>query len=322
MTSDRAVVLLRDYLTYLQVERGLRPLSCKAYRTDLLQFWEFLESRHHTPLTARREELSGFMRHLGEHGVSARASARKLSCLRGFYRWLLLDKRIEHDPTIHLDTPSTWKILPKSLAESEVTRMLEERSTAASPAAQLRDRALLELLYGSGLRVSEAAGLNVVDLDVAGGRLRVRGKGDKERVLPLGAETVRALGVYLEGGRPQLVAKGQKFAHKSAAGRRAEAARNRLFLSNLGGPLLRNAILQIVKTANPAASPHMLRHSFATHMVDHGADLRSVQMLLGHSDIATTEIYTHVAVGRLKQVHRLHHPREQQQRRAGSNDSD
>jgi integrase/recombinase XerD len=305
------MVLLQDYLTYLKVEKGLRPLSCEAYERDLLQFWEFLESQHQTLLTARREELSGFMRHLGQHDVSARSSARKLSCLRGFYRWLLLDKRITHDPTLHLDSPSAWKILPKYFAESEVTRMLETPNAGASPAAQLRNRALLELLYGSGLRASEAADLNIVDLDLAGGRLRVRGKGDKERVLPLGAKAVRALGAYVENGRPALAAAARR---GKAPLHRADAAQHRFFLSTRGGPLTRTTIGSIVKTANPAASPHMLRHSFATHMVEHGADLRSVQSLLGHADIATTEVYTHVAVGRLKQVHRLHHPREQRRK--------
>jgi integrase/recombinase XerD len=251
------------------------------------------------------------MRHLSEHGVSARSSARKLSCLRGFYRWLLLDKRVAHDPTLHLDSPATWTVLPKSLAESEIKSMLDcagfparrvgktAAGRAIAAAALLREQALLELLYGSGLRASEAADLNVADLDLDAGRLRVCGKGDKERLLPLGAQAVRALGEYLGGGRSVLAAAGRK------------GAIHRLFLSTRGGRLSRLAIGRIVKAVNPNASPHMLRHSFATHMVDHGADLRTVQTLLGHVDIATTQVYTHVALGRLKAVHRAHHPREQ-----------
>ena len=300
--------LLRAYGMHLRVEKGLRPLSCEAYQGDLLLYAEFLEQRHVTPLDARRQEVSGFMRHLAEHGVSARAAARKLSCLRGFYRWLLRDGRVKHDPTLHLDAPATWKVLPRALAESEVTAMLDRAALPAAsagrlsrPAAQLRDRALLELLYGSGLRVSEAAGLNVADLDLDRGQLRVRGKGDKERLLPLGAQAIKALEAYLERGRASLLGARRK------PGRQAD----RLFLSTRGGPLARQAIGLIVKAAHPAASPHMLRHSFATHMVDHGADLRTVQTLLGHADIATTQVYTHVALGRLKAVHRLHHPREQ-----------
>ncbi len=307
--------LLASYLAYLRVEKGLRPLSCEAYQRDLLQFAEYLESLHQTLTDARQESVSGFLRHLGEHGVSARSAARKLSCLRGFYRWLLLDKRVTHDPTLHLDSPATWTVLPKSLAESEITTMLDRAAAPAtrpaktpaaralSAAAQLRDKALLELLYGSGLRASEASDLNVADLDLDAGRLRVRGKGDKERLLPLGVQTIAALGAYLSDGRPLLLAAARKRTKKPET--------HRLFLSTRGGPLLRLAIGNIVKAANPKASPHMLRHSFATHMVEHGADLRTVQTLLGHVDITTTQVYTHVALGRLKTVHRLHHPREQ-----------
>ncbi len=312
--------LLASYVAYLRVERGLRPLSCEAYQRDLLQFSEYLGSLHQTPANARQESVSGFLRHLAEHGISARSAARKLSCLRGFYRWLLLDKRVTHDPTLHLDSPSTWTVLPKSLAESEITIMLDHAAAppthkaktaaarALAGAAQLRNKALLELLYGSGLRASEASDLNVADLDLAAGRLRVRGKGDKERLLPLGVQTIAALGKYLADGRPVLVAAARKRERKSGT--------HRIFLSTRGGPLLRLAIGNIVKATNPKASPHMLRHSFATHMVEHGADLRTVQTLLGHVDITTTQVYTHVALGRLKTVHRLHHPREQ--RRGGN----
>ena len=301
-TNIRAHELLRAYGTYLLVEKGLRPLSCQAYAADLLQFAEFLEEHGKQPVGARQEDVTGFVHHLSEHGVSARSIARKLSCLRGFFRWLLLDGRITHDPTLHLDSPTGWKVLPKSLAESEVTSMLEREGPSASPAARRRDQAILELLYGAGLRVSEAADLNAADLDLAAGQLRVRGKGDKERVLPLGRQAVQALDVYLREARPSLLAR----AHSHEA-----HARDRLFLSTRGRPLLRQAIGRIVKEANIHATPHMLRHSFATHMVDHGADLRTVQTLLGHADIATTQVYTHVALSRLKTAHRLHHPREQ-----------
>jgi integrase/recombinase XerD len=297
--EERNTDLLREYLAYLRVEKGLRPLSCEAYQRDLLQFAEYLESENALLLTARHAHVAGFLAHLGTHGVESRSAARKLSCLRGFYRWLLLDKRIDRDPTINLDTPSSWKVLPKSLAQSEVGDMLARAGLAANhPEADsisLRDRAILELLYAGGLRVSELTGLNVADLSLDAGRVLVRGKGDKERIVPLGRAAIESLEKYLQHGRPELQKKGRP------AGR--------LFLSTRGEPLTRQWIWRLVKSADSHASPHMLRHSCATHMVEHGADLRTVQTLLGHADIATTQVYTHLALGRLKAVHRRHHPR-------------
>src|SRR5277367_626821 len=290
---------MREYLAYLRVEKGLRPLSCEAYKRDLLQFAEFVEGENKLLVSAGHAQVSGFLAHLSTHGVESRSAARKLSCLRGFYRWLLLDKRIERDPTIHLDSPSSWKVLPKSLAQSEVSDMLERASvTAKHPGADaiaLRDRAILELLYAGGLRVSELTGLTVADLSLDAGRVLVRGKGDKERIVPLGRPAIEAIEKYLAQGRPSLQSKGR------AAGK--------LFLSSRGQPLTRQWIWHLVKSTDGHASPHMLRHSCATHMVEHGADLRTVQTLLGHADIATTQVYTHLALGRLKAVHRQHHPR-------------
>ena len=287
--------LLREYLAYLRVEKGLRPLSCEAYQRDLLQFSEFLEPS--TLLAATQANVAGFLEHLAKHGVESRSSARKLSCLRGLYRWLLLDKRIHRDPTLNLESPSTWKVLPKSLAVSEVDSMLDRASIAAEhPQADgiaLRDRAILELLYAAGLRVSELTGLNVADLSLEAGRALVRGKGDKERIVPLGRASIEALQQYIERGRPLLARKPSP----------------RLFLSIQGKPLSRGWIWHLVKQSDSHASPHMLRHSCATHMVERGADLRTVQTLLGHADIATTQVYTHLALGRLKAVHRRHHPR-------------
>jgi integrase/recombinase XerD len=291
--------LIREFLAYLRVEKGLRPLSCEAYQRDLLQFAEFLESENSTLSAAIQADVSGFLAHLATHGVESRSAARKLSCLRGFYRWLLMDKRIERDPTLNLDSPSAWKVLPKSLAQSEVTAMLDHSALAAdhpqADAIALRDRAILELLYASGLRVSELTGLNVADLSLDAGRVLVRGKGDKERIVPLGRAAIDSIEKYLAQGRPLLQSKGR------AAGK--------LFLSTRGEPLTRQWIWRLVKSTDANASPHMLRHSCATHMVEHGADLRTVQTLLGHADIATTQVYTHLALGRLKAVHRQHHPR-------------
>jgi integrase/recombinase XerD len=300
MTSN--LQLVREHQMYLRVEKGLRPLSCEAYQRDLEQFAEYQENHAGLLLTAQQADLAGFMEHLRHHGVESRSIARKLSCLRGFYRWLLLDKRIQHDPTLNLETPATWKVLPKSLAEVEVAEMLGRTSVAAnSPEADavaLRDHAMLELLYAGGLRVSELVTLREEDLHLDQARVQVCGKGDKERVVPLGRAAIEALEKYLRQGRPWLArhSAGQKLAHG-------------VFLSVRGRGLTRQSIWQIVKSANHRASPHKLRHSCATHMVEHGADLRSVQTLLGHADIATTQIYTHLALGRLKQVHRMHHPR-------------
>ena len=227
-------------------------------------------------------------------------------------RWLLLDKRISHDPTVTIESPSSWKVLPKSLAESEVSGMLDRAADVArnpdasdgkreAAALALRDSAILELLYAGGLRVGEIVALGEEDLHLDQARAQVRGKGDKERIVPLGRRAVEALDEYARRGRPAL-----------ARGRMQRA----LFLSIRGRALTRQWVWEMVRAASAGAdgkgrkaSPHMLRHSCATHMVEHGADLRSVQRLLGHADISTTQVYTHLALGRLKAVHREHHPR-------------
>jgi integrase/recombinase XerD len=294
MLSNAA--LLREYLLYLRVEKGLRPLTCEAYERDLTQFAEYLESENTTLATAAQNHVSHFLEHLRKHGVESRSAARKLSCLRGLYRWLLLDKRIHHDPTVNLESLATWKVLPKALAESEVASMMERASTTANhPQADttdLRDRAILELLYAGGLRVSELTNLRVEDLSLDEGRIRLLGKGDKERVVPLGEPAIRALAAYLSARRTK-----------------SKPGNSWLFLSERGKQLSRQWIWHLVKASDSTASPHKLRHSCATHMVEHGADLRSVQILLGHADIATTQVYTHLALGHLKSVHRAHHPR-------------
>jgi integrase/recombinase XerD len=304
--TARNLVLLTEYLTYLRVEKGLRPLTCEAYDSDLKTFAEFLEGRHGVLLTATQQDVAAFLEHLRMHGIDARSAARKLSCLRGFYKWLLLDRRIHHDPTINIESPKAWKVLPKSLAESEVEGMLStaEAQTEApangpqSRATALRNRAILELLYAGGLRVSEVTCLSTSDLALDLGRVMVRGKGDKERIVPLGVAALEALSAYLKEGRP----------HLARVRARASDA-STLFLSLRGMPMTRQSIWLLVKASNSSASPHTLRHSCATHMVEHGADLRSVQLLLGHADISTTQVYTHLALGRLKAVHREHHPR-------------
>ena len=311
--------LLREYLAYLRVEKGLRPLTCEAYAGDLRVFAEFCERRDGvgTLLTADAGAVRGFLEHLRAHGVEGRTVARKLSCLRGFYRWLLLDKRVTADPTLNLESAKSWRVLPKSLPRAEVERMLETAGAAArvgpaggagsavALAVALRDHALLELLYAAGLRVGEAVTLRVEDLRLDVGSVQVRGKGDKERVVPIGEPAVRALEVYLARGREALLRRGSEVG--------GSVGRRRLFVSRRGGAMTALAVWRLVKTAGACfpsgASPHKLRHSCATHMVEGGADLRTVQTILGHADISTTQVYTHVAIDRLKQVHRSCHPR-------------
>jgi integrase/recombinase XerD len=305
--------VVREFVAYLRVEKGLRPASCEAYRRDLEQFAEHVEEHNGLLVGASQGDVSEFMDGLRGHAVESRSIARKLSCLRGFYRWLLMDKRISHDPTVNVETPSSWKILPKSLAEGEVAEMLERSGAAARSAnadsLALRDHAILELLYAGGLRVGEIVALRVEDVHLDQARAQVRGKGDKERIVPLGRSAVEALERYLSLGRPGLV-------------RNGNAVQRALFLSVRGNALTRQWLWEMVRGATGLggikASPHMLRHSCATHMVEHGADLRSVQTLLGHADIATTQVYTHVALGHLKRVHREHHPRGKRRQAVGN----
>ena len=313
--------LLREYAAYLRVERGLRPLSVEAYRRDLEMFAEFAEGSFAkaagglVPLglvAADAACVRGFLEHLRAHGVEGRTVARKLSCLRGFFKWLLLDKRVRVDPTLNLESPKSWKVLPKSLARADVNRMLDTlgaaahvaeaggAETAGGLAVALRDRAIAELLYAGGLRVGEVVTLRVEDLRLDVGSVQVRGKGDKERVVPIGRAAVEALEAYVGRGRGALARK----AKVVGAG-----VRRPLFLSVRGGAMTAGAVWKLVKALDPGASPHKLRHSCATHMVEGGADLRTVQTLLGHADISTTQVYTHLAIDHLKQVHRLHHPR-------------
>ena len=305
--------------------KRLRSLSARRERTSPAHLRSLSQRSAHLCRVSRgpqrraaaralRPTWQRLLEHLRNHGIDSRSAARKLSCLRGFYKWLLLDRRIHHDPTVNIESPKAWKVLPKSLAEPEVTEMLERAAMAAShpqaKATALRDRAILELLYAGGLRVSEVTALATSDLALDAGRVQVRGKGDKERIVPLGRSALQALEQYLREGRPHL----DRISSASAgAGRRPGRPqcrdRARLFLSLRGMPLTRQWIWHLVKRSNRSTSPHGLRHSCATHMVEHGADLRSVQMMLGHADISTTQVYTHLALGRLKAVHRQHHPR-------------
>ncbi len=203
------MALLREYLLYLRVEKGLRPLSCEAYGRDLGMLAEYLEGTHAVLETAQQREVAGFLEHLHRHQIEARSVARKLSCLRGFYKWLLLDKRIRHDPTVNIESPKAWKVLPKALAESETAEMLDAATVAATgatgDAVALRDRAILELLYAGGVRVSELTGLRVEDLQLDAGRVMVRGKGTRSAWCRWGALRSRRWTEYLETGAPDAV---------------------------------------------------------------------------------------------------------------------
>ncbi len=297
-TNQRSV---RGFLDYLKVEKGLAALTISSYQSDLVQFAEFLETRRRALIQARREDVRAFLSQLFSNGVSDRSVARKLSALRHFYKYLLLDRIAKHDPTLEIDSPRQWKVLPKALAGSEIEAMLKSQEGArdSEPAAALaqRDRALLEVLYAAGLRVSEIVNVKLEDLKLELGHVLVRGKGEKERLVPLGRAAQEAVRKYVEDGR-QVLLRGK--------------VSPMLFVRGGGSRLTRQRVWQVVSAASASvrhASPHMLRHSLATHMVENGADLRTVQTILGHSDISTTQVYTHVGLAHLKNVHREFHPR-------------
>jgi integrase/recombinase XerD len=314
MASDLNRGVLADFLDYLRIEKGLARLSISAYATDILQFAEFIEKQSRHLLNARRSDVRDFLQQLFSHQVDGRSVARKLSALRHLYRYLLLDKRIEHDPTLNIDTPRQWKVLPKSLSRDEMEATLKapaqraRADTQEAAALALRDQAMLELLYAGALRVSELVNAALEDLKLESGYMLVRGKGDKERIVPLGKPAQDALADYLSTGRALLV---QRKASKQ--GGLSTRTTPLLFVGRGGRRLTRQRVWQMVGAASAPsgrhASPHMLRHSCATHMVENGADLRTVQTILGHSDISTTQVYTHLALDRLRIVFQKHHPR-------------
>jgi len=301
MASEANTRVVSGFLDYLKVEKGLAPLTVSAYATDIGQFCAFLEKQKRTLLNAQRSEVRDFIQELFANSVDGRSVGRKLSALRHLYRYLLLDKHIEHDPTLNIDSPKQWKVLPKSLAHDEVEAVLRGPQRVSGPLAEAisaRDRAMLEVFYAGALRVSEIVGVKLEDLKLDLGYVLVRGKGDKERIVPLGKSAQESLFFYMKAARAVLTK-----ARSSPL----------LFLGRGGRKLTRQRVWQMVQAASAGmgrhASPHMLRHSCATHMVENGADLRTVQTILGHSDISTTQVYTHVALDRLKSVYQKHHPR-------------
>lgn len=302
MPPEANARVLSGFLDYLKVEKGLAPLTVSAYTTDICQFAEFLEAHKRVLTSARRNEVRDFIQQLFSNGVDGRSVGRKLSALRHLYRHLLVDGKIGHDPTLNIDSPKQWKVLPKALARDEIEKTLSAPRAASdsklSHAIASRDRAMLEVFYAGALRVSEIVEAKLEDLKLETGYVLVRGKGDKERIVPLGKSAQQALGGYLAEGRPVL-SSGRNSPH--------------LFLARGSHKLTRQRVWQMVKAASRAsgrsASPHMLRHSCASHMVENGADLRTVQTILGHADISTTQVYTHLALDRLKTVYQRHHPR-------------
>jgi integrase/recombinase XerD len=316
VASDANTRTLHSFLDYLRVERGSAKLTIAAYTSDLAQFAEFLEKRKQNLTGTRREDVRAYIQELFSNQLDGRSVGRKLSAIRHLYRHLLLDGKIDKDPTLNIDLPKQWKVLPKALSRDEVGAMLggttlggttlaetpQRNETVPGQALALRDHAMLELLYAGGVRVSEVADARLEDLKLEMGYILVRGKGDKERMVPLGVPAQEALQRYLKSGR-QVMAKNR--------------SSPLLFLGTGGRRLTRQRVWQLVGKAGIASglssgrhvSPHMLRHSCATHMVENGADLRTVQTILGHADISTTQIYTHVALDRLKSVYAKHHPR-------------
>ena len=302
MPSEPNTRVLSRFLDYLKIEKGLAPLTVSAYATDIGQFAEFLAKRKRTLLKARRSDMRNFIQQLFANSVDGRSVGRKLSALRHLYRYLLLDKLIEHDPTLNIDSPKQWKVLPKALARDEMEAILSGSHPASDrqqdEAIALRNRAMLEVFYAGALRVSEIISIKLEDLKLDVGYVLVRGKGDKERIVPLGKSAQQALAEYMREARTVLTRRNTS---------------PLLFLGRRACKLTRQRVWQIVRAASLSAgrhaSPHMLRHSCATHMVENGADLRTVQTILGHADISTTQIYTHVALDRLKNVYQKHHPR-------------
>jgi integrase/recombinase XerD len=291
------ITYLPIYLDYLAVEKGLAKNSLASYGTDLRRFGGWLDDQSVESESAKRQHIVRYIQSLRTAGISARSVARALAAIRGFFRFLVVERHLKHDPTENLDNPKLWSTLPKSMQPSEVDALLgaPDRSTPDG----LRDAAMLELLYATGLRVSELIAVKIEDVVLDAGFLRTFGKGSKERIVPFGDSARDAITVYMDSGRPHF-------------NRRNDI---HLFLSNRGRPMTRQTFwMKVVRYARQAGikshiSPHVLRHSFATHLLENGADLRSVQLMLGHSDISTTQIYTHVSRARLQKMYDQFHPR-------------
>jgi integrase/recombinase XerD len=298
----RFEALVLDFLAHLEFERGLARNTLDAYRTDLLQYGLFLAKRHRGATEAKRSDVADFLAGLatgnGRPPCSPATINRKTASLRSFYRHLRREELIDDDPTAALSPPAKSRRLPRVLSYAEVKRLLE--SVGGADAIALRDRALLEVMYGCGLRASEAVGLELGDIDLRRGFVRPHGKGNKERFVPLGREAAAAVQRYLRAGRPELV---------------GSRTQSKLFVNFRGAGLTRQGLYKIIQRhakevgLEGRMSPHTLRHSFATHLLSGGCDLRSVQEMLGHADVATTQMYTHLSGERIREVYFKSHPR-------------
>lgn len=298
MSLDVQLQIIDAYLDALWMEKGLSQNSMASYRFDLKQLSEWLHGMGKGLLAATKYELEQYLGLLFERKQSAKSVSRFLSCVRGFYRFQLRQSRILLDPTLDLQSPKLPRSLPKSLSEDDVERLLAEPNV--EDALELRDKAMLELLYASGLRVTELVSLQLGQVNMAQGVVRVMGKGSKERLVPMGEEALYWLKVYIQKGRSELLA--GKLNDVMFPSRRGTMMTRQTFWHRIKVYAVRSCI-------HKGLSPHTLRHAFATHLLNHGADLRVVQLLLGHSDLSTTQIYTHVARERLKELHAAHHPR-------------
>lgn len=290
---------LQDYLHFLKVERQLAENTISSYKRDLLSYTNWLSTHTSTKEVVNQQLITSYLHELKDQGKSSRTISRHISSIRSFHQFMLRDKVSDTDPTVHLELPKLEKKLPRVLSISEIDKVIQAAGTTTLQS--IRDTAMLELLYGTGMRVSELIGMNVEDINLTMGFVRVFGKGSKERIVPLGNSAVKACTGYIEKVRPEFVSSS---IHEKA-----------LFLNVRGGRLTRQSIWSLLQAVSKKAgltqqlTPHMLRHSFATHLVENGADLRAVQEMLGHADISTTQIYTHVSKTRLKDVYSQFHPR-------------
>ncbi len=291
--------LLNDFLTYLSVEKGLSRNTVDSYFLDLSKFQNFLSSRDKEFVSFSRTDIIDFIESLRSEGYSISSICRFISSIRGLCKYLIVENVIKSDPSENLQTPKRWERLPKSLSISEVRSFLEgSLSPNPSVPTTIRDYVMFELLYSSGLRVSELVSLKLEDINLEAGFLRVLGKGSKERVVPVNIRAMERIKKYIIQQRPEILKKKRS---------------SYLFVTRRGGPMTRQRFWQTIKTwgrrLGIEVSPHTMRHSFATHLLEGGADLRSLQKMLGHSDISTTQIYTKVTTERLKKVFTKHHPR-------------
>ncbi|MFA5118882.1 MAG: site-specific tyrosine recombinase XerD [Candidatus Omnitrophota bacterium] len=310
--------LIDVFLNYLSVERGLAQNTILSYQKDLMLYLDFLKSESVDSLSkATRNSVSNFMFSQKDRGISANSISRRLAAIRMFHRFLLRERILKNDPTVLVDTPKLSKKIPETLSFNEVEALLSGPSLRDRQG--IRDKAILETLYATGMRVSEVSDLKTDDVNLEVGFLRCIGKGNKERVIPLGKKAITSLIRYKEASRGRFLASGEKPKQAAAVPGAFPAARKKdteyLFLSRLGKRISRQSLWKIIKRYARQArikktlKPHTLRHSFATHLLERGADLRSVQEMLGHSNISTTQIYTHINKDRLKTIHKMFHPR-------------